>query len=136
MQGALYGARAMASGFGPLVFAAIFAGFTRSDSPLPFYPGAPFILGAVLMVGTMALAGSLPADAGGNGGSLTLFRNMSGGVSMQRTGGRGKHGRDDPEAAAAEEEGLLGEGGGSGGESRPPSGEGTDHYDGRTDNQR
>ena len=60
VQGALYGARALASGVGPLAFAALFAAFTRSESPLPFYPGAPFILGAVLMAVTAVLAAGLP----------------------------------------------------------------------------
>lgn len=49
VQGALYGARALASGLGPVAFAFLFAAFTRSDSPLPYFPGAPFVLGTVLM---------------------------------------------------------------------------------------
>lgn len=49
VQGALYGARALASGLGPIAFALLFAAFTRSDSPLPYFPGAPFVLGTVLM---------------------------------------------------------------------------------------
>ena len=63
MQGALYAARALASGVGPLAFAQLFAWFTRTDSPLPYFPGAPFVLGAVLMVGALAVAASIPADA-------------------------------------------------------------------------
>ena len=39
MQGALYGARALAQGTGPLIFAAIFAAFTRDDSPFPKFAG-------------------------------------------------------------------------------------------------
>lgn len=39
VQGALYGARALASGTGPLLFAALFSAFTRTDSPLPYFPG-------------------------------------------------------------------------------------------------
>ena len=70
MQGALFGARALASGLGPLAFAALFAAFTMTESPLPYFPGAPFVLGAVLMAGTAALAATLPADAGGNAGTL------------------------------------------------------------------
>ena len=39
MQGALAGARALASGIGPLIFAGLFALFTQSWSPFPFFPG-------------------------------------------------------------------------------------------------
>ncbi len=40
IQGALYGAKALAQGIGPLIFAALFSACTRSDSPLPYFPGA------------------------------------------------------------------------------------------------
>ncbi len=39
IQGALYGAKALAQGIGPLIFASLFSAFTRSDSRLPFFPG-------------------------------------------------------------------------------------------------
>ncbi|EIE23230.1 MFS general substrate transporter [Coccomyxa subellipsoidea C-169] len=48
MQGALFGARSLATGMGPVIFASIFSVFSRSDSRLPFFPGAPFIAGAAL----------------------------------------------------------------------------------------
>lgn len=38
-QGALYGAKALATGTGPILFAAMFAAFTKTDSPLPYFPG-------------------------------------------------------------------------------------------------
>lgn len=57
VQGALYGAKALATGIGPLLFAAMFAGFTKTDSPLPYFPGAPFLLGTALM--TVAIGFSL-----------------------------------------------------------------------------
>lgn len=60
MQGALYGARALATGTGPLLFAAMFSAFTKSDSPLPYFPGAPFLLGTLLM--TVAIGYSLLID--------------------------------------------------------------------------
>jgi hypothetical protein len=60
VQGALYGARALATGTGPLLFAAMFSAFTKSDSPLPYFPGAPFLLGTVLM--TVAIGYSLLID--------------------------------------------------------------------------
>lgn len=39
MQGALYGARSLAMGMGPVLFAALFSVFSRSDSNLPYFPG-------------------------------------------------------------------------------------------------
>lgn len=39
MQGALFGARSLATGLGPVLFAAAFSVFSRSDSRLPFFPG-------------------------------------------------------------------------------------------------
>jgi len=41
IQGALYGARALAQGTGPIIFAAIFAAFTREESPFPKFAGEP-----------------------------------------------------------------------------------------------
>ena len=67
VQGALNGAKALAAGIGPFAFAALFAAFSRSDSPLPFFPGAPFILGAVLMLVTTILAAGLPTSSGEDG---------------------------------------------------------------------
>lgn len=75
VQGALYGARAIASGIGPLVFAFLFKAFTTSDSSLPFFPGAPFVLGFFLMLMTTVLAWTLDTDAGGHTG--TLFSSSS-----------------------------------------------------------
>ena len=40
MQGALFGARSLATGLGPIIFAALFALFSRSDTGLPYFPGA------------------------------------------------------------------------------------------------
>lgn len=56
VQGALFGARALAQGIGPVMFAAIFSAFTRSDTDLPYFPGAPFIFGTVLMLVAVAIA--------------------------------------------------------------------------------
>lgn len=68
VQGALAGARSLASGMGPLAFAALFAAFTKTESSLTYFPGAPFVLGAVLMVATSFVTAQLPAEAGGNRG--------------------------------------------------------------------
>lgn len=35
----MQGARALAQGLGPLIFAGLFALFTQSWSPLPYFPG-------------------------------------------------------------------------------------------------
>ena len=44
-QGALYGAKALATGVGPLPLAAVFSAFTKTESPLPYLPGvAPVLL--------------------------------------------------------------------------------------------
>ena len=39
MQGALFGARSLGTGFGPILFATVFSLFSRTDSPLPYFPG-------------------------------------------------------------------------------------------------
>lgn len=69
IQGALYGAKALATGTGPLLFAAMFAGFTKTDSPLPYFPGAPFLLGTALMV--VAIGYSLTIDSSAARGNNT-----------------------------------------------------------------
>jgi hypothetical protein len=43
------------------MFAAMFAAFTKTDSPLPYFPGAPFLLGTALM--TVAIGYSLTIDS-------------------------------------------------------------------------
>lgn len=64
IQGALYGAKALATGVGPLMFAAMFAAFTKTDSPLPYFPGAPFLFGSALMLVAIGFALSIDNDAG------------------------------------------------------------------------
>ena len=70
VQGALYGARALASGTGPLVFAGLFSAFTKTESPLPYFPGAPFMFGTLLMLVAIGVASTIPSTAGGSGGSI------------------------------------------------------------------
>eukprot|EP00891_Asterochloris_glomerata_P006385 jgi/Astpho2/6385/Aster-06047 len=64
VQGALYGARALAQGTGPFFFAAVFAAFSRDGSPLPHFPGACFLLGALLMVCAILVAMTLDGQSG------------------------------------------------------------------------
>jgi DHA1 family tetracycline resistance protein-like MFS transporter len=59
VQGALQGARALAQGLGPLAFAGIFSLFTKTSSPLPYFPGAPFVFGAVLMLIALIVAATV-----------------------------------------------------------------------------
>lgn len=63
VQGALFGAKSLAQGTGPLIFAPLFALFTRDDSPLPYMPGAPFLFGAFLMFLSFILAATMPSVA-------------------------------------------------------------------------
>ncbi|DBA82924.1 hypothetical protein WJX77_008143 [Trebouxia sp. C0004] len=64
IQGALYGARALAQGTGPIIFAAIFAAFTREESPFPKFAGAPFVFGAVLMLVAIGIASTIDGTSG------------------------------------------------------------------------
>jgi hypothetical protein len=70
VQGALYGARALASGTGPLLFAGLFSAFTKTESPLPYFPGAPFMFGTLLMLVAIGVAATIPSTAGSSGGSI------------------------------------------------------------------
>ena len=65
VQGALYGARALASGVGPLLFGLIFRLFVDE------HPGLPFLLGSVLLMGAALIA-------------WTLDEERDGGVDFQR----------------------------------------------------
>ena len=65
VQGALFGAQAIATGIGPVFFATLFSEFTRSDRPrfVPLLPGAPFMLGSALMSFAVIVACLLPKGA-------------------------------------------------------------------------
>ena len=49
LQGALTGLMSLTSFFGPLIMTKMFAAFTHKGAPI-YFPGAPFLLGAVLML--------------------------------------------------------------------------------------
>ena len=75
VQGALFGAASVASGLGPLAFAAVFAAFGGSHPRpwAPVLPQAPFLLALALTAAAMAVVLGLPAGgplarAGGAGG--------------------------------------------------------------------
>lgn len=55
LQGALTSLMSLTSIAGPLVMTNLFAYFTKSDAPVHF-PGAPFLLGAVLMAGSVVIS--------------------------------------------------------------------------------
>ena len=40
MQGALYGARSLAQGAGPVIFAGIFTLFSQTSTSVPYFPGS------------------------------------------------------------------------------------------------
>lgn len=71
VQGAIFGARSVALGVGPLFFAAMFQAFTHPPerhSSLPFLPQAPFLAAFVLIGLGLALALTLPTPHGGGAG--------------------------------------------------------------------
>jgi hypothetical protein len=100
VQGALYGARALASGTGPLLFAGLFSAFTQTESPLPYFPGAPFMLGTLLMVVAIGVAATIPSTAGGSGGSIE-------GRQGAHCGGGGDSSCDGGECVVVDDEGLV-----------------------------
>jgi len=55
LQGALTGVMSLTSIIGPILMTTLFAYFTAKSSPL-YYPGAPFMMGAVLTVFSLAIA--------------------------------------------------------------------------------
>jgi len=71
VQGALFGAKALAGGLGPLVLAQIFRMFTRTDSSLPYLPGMPFVLGACIMGLCAIVAATLPKNSAKTPGGVS-----------------------------------------------------------------
>lgn len=59
ITGALQSITALASGAGPLVFAAAFSAFTRSDSTLPYFPGVVWYMSATLAVAAMCVIATM-----------------------------------------------------------------------------
>jgi DHA1 family tetracycline resistance protein-like MFS transporter len=116
VQGALNGAKSLASGVGPLAFAWLFAAFTRTDSEFPFFPGAPFALGIVLLISTIWLAAGLPMNAGDS------YHGQGAAGGIERGVGRGGVNT----SSGALDENLVGTGG-SRGSGRPSSAEGGDY---------
>ncbi|KAK9787487.1 hypothetical protein WJX73_002756 [Symbiochloris irregularis] len=70
IQGALYGARALAQGVGPLIFAALFTVFSKGSFGLPIFPGAPFIAGSIFMAVALAITFSINRRAADSGGYM------------------------------------------------------------------
>lgn len=103
VQGALYGARALASGVGPLFFAFLFSAFTRTDSPLPYFPGAPFLFGTAMMFVAIGVAATIPSTAGGSGGTIERRRTADtadGTLGHVSQGAAGKEGKQQTGAPA------------------------------------
>jgi MFS transporter, DHA1 family, tetracycline resistance protein len=55
LQGALTGLMSLTAIFGPPVMANIFSYYTGKSAPV-YFPGAPFVLGAVLMLASAVIA--------------------------------------------------------------------------------
>ena len=55
LQGALTSLMSLTSIFGPLLMTNLFYFFTHKDAPA-YFPGAPFLLGSVLMLGSTYFA--------------------------------------------------------------------------------
>lgn len=55
LQGAMTSLMSITSVFGPLIMNNLFAYFTKSDAPV-YFPGAPFLLGAILMLLSAVIA--------------------------------------------------------------------------------
>ena len=55
LQGALTSLISATTIIGPLMMTYLFAHFTQKNAPIHF-PGAPFLLGAILMLGSAAIA--------------------------------------------------------------------------------
>ncbi|KAG2441733.1 hypothetical protein HXX76_003348 [Chlamydomonas incerta] len=72
-QGAVFGAlqaiSSMASGLGPLLFAAVFRAVTRTDSTLPKMPGVVWLMAAAMTAVAIGLTLSLPQPAAAAGGA-------------------------------------------------------------------
>lgn len=83
VNGALLGAGSMAQGIGPLVFAAVFAAFTRTDTRLPYAPWAPWVVAMALTLVAAAVAvtlpRSMPAAAAATAASRKLFQSRRSG---------------------------------------------------------
>ena len=55
-----YGVRQLAGGAGPIVFSTIYRAFNKRGGELPYFPGAPYILGAFLLLIALGFALALP----------------------------------------------------------------------------
>ncbi len=58
------GIRALATGIGPLGFAALFQAVTRTDSPWGFHPGLVFWVSAAMTLIAAGIAASLDPNCG------------------------------------------------------------------------
>jgi DHA1 family tetracycline resistance protein-like MFS transporter len=104
VQGALASLRALATGIGPLFFAALYRNVATAEAPLGFHPGLVFWAAAVLTLAAVCVAFTLPADAGRGGGG------GGGGVVVGVAGGGG--GTEAAVVAGAAAAGGSGQGGG------------------------
>jgi len=62
VQGALFGIRSLAAGMGPLVDNGLFSLFTQSFSGVPYFPQAPFLLNALLILIALRVGWKISVD--------------------------------------------------------------------------
>lgn len=120
VQGAIFGARSVALGVGPLFFAMLFALFTRPPerhSRLPFLPQAPFIAAMGLIALGLLLALSLPRSSSATGAVPVLPEAEVGGAQHADGRGEGQHREGDPAGAGSGDDGGGGGAGGGAGTS-------------------
>lgn len=98
---------AMASGLGPLVFAAVFRAVTRTDSPLPPMSGVVWYMAVAMTAVAIALTISLPDhhQQGQQKKDQQGGRQAGQGEGKVDAGGISRLGRQDVEAVGGEEEG-------------------------------
>eukprot|EP01026_Neomeris_dumetosa_P039687 TRINITY_DN3264_c0_g1_i2.p3 TRINITY_DN3264_c0_g1~~TRINITY_DN3264_c0_g1_i2.p3 ORF type:complete len:228 (-),score=23.85 TRINITY_DN3264_c0_g1_i2:819-1451(-) len=61
VQGAMFGAKSLAQGLGPLLFAFLFSTFTQTESVSIYYPQAPMIFGSIMMFVSFMVSLSIPS---------------------------------------------------------------------------
>jgi DHA1 family tetracycline resistance protein-like MFS transporter len=103
VQGALASLRALATGIGPLGFAALYKACATAEAPLGFRPGLVFWAAALLTTAAVAVAFTLPLQAGcGSSGAGGVVAGGGGGLAA-------------PDAEEERRGGAAGGGGGSSG---------------------
>eukprot|EP01025_Chloroclados_australasicus_P031067 TRINITY_DN3136_c0_g1_i2.p1 TRINITY_DN3136_c0_g1~~TRINITY_DN3136_c0_g1_i2.p1 ORF type:complete len:554 (-),score=55.36 TRINITY_DN3136_c0_g1_i2:117-1778(-) len=62
VQGAMFGAKSLAQGLGPLFFAYLFSTFTQTENANMYFPQAPIIFGSVMMFVSLVVSLTIPSE--------------------------------------------------------------------------